>query len=385
MSMLGVCLKVSQNDDISWDHWAVMPCHDKKLEASRKDYYLTADNGAKGTEGQHAVDLVISTQECVELVEEWIQSQFVEMSDSFSYEETKIPPMTDYLDSYSPCHVATVWDQNQLRETLQHASCTMQPMLLSPPQLQCDPTVDTVPADEMQMAFESGGHANFIFLYAAKKLFGCNLNKVEWRPAPMSLIGQTMNKVRSARLGRQQKQHFYEACLYRHLDGSYSTAETKLHNENEGDSSPVLHFCIAHGMQTMQRALKLVKSQEDHNNSKRDIPKFHYLEAMACPHGCVNGGGTARQVGRKTESNEPATTTTVASSTAPRETPTETRARVKSTLDLLSVPIATNVLGMASTNPDTVPQFHKTRFHIVPPMQHTMGAVAGEKVDDIIW
>lgn len=427
MTMLGMCLKNEagvkrskstssvHNDDAtmddemeehvqcSFDHWAVMPCHDKKLEASRKDFYLA--NGERGTskkESQHAVDLVISTQECVELVEEWINNECTNNTGTEDEQAVSTPTVVEYLTSREPCQTSTILEPKELLPLLRGRSKTVKPILISTPLMvrssQCNHrgSANGVASNNLaseqvplcsrekstqpsltQMAFASGGHANFIFLYAAKKLFGCSLDQVEWKSASTSLMGTIMN-VRSARLGRQQKQHFYEARLYRHNDGSYSSTMTA-QEEKGGGLQPVLHFAVAHGMQTMQQALKLLTAGDGNSNETNgeheSSPGFHYLEAMACPHGCVNGGGSTR-----TSFTHPASGN-AGTAVAVRETPSETRLRVKRTLNRLDVPQGSAVVEHVPSSTT----IQRTRYHVVPPMQHTQGAVAGEKVENMIW
>jgi iron only hydrogenase large subunit-like protein len=127
-------------------------------------------------------------------------------------------------------------------------------------------------------------------------------------------------------------------------------SSTEEEEEEASLSTLVLHFAIVHGMQTLQRALKDL----DDARSSSSSSVVQYVEAMACPFGCVNGGGIVR------------------SSTTARETPTKTRRRVLTTVAQLSVP-------SMETQEDEKPQLLHTRYHVVPPMQHTMGAAAGVK------
>lgn len=395
MSMLGTLLKKGDSNysQQEWDHWAIMPCHDKKLEASRRDFVLGKNQ--MGDE-EHSVDLVISTQECVELVEEWIVQQSVERTycdggvsnDAMSAS----PVVADYLASLPPCDVSTILEQEELLKKI--SSTSMKPLLVAAPRMK--QTIDEEGQSESatadatafkQMAFASGGHANFVFLYAAKKLFGCTLwttkhgqGAVEWTRA--SLLAA--KNVKSARLSKQQKQHYYEAKLYHHPDdGSYSMAEPSSDGANV---APVLHFAIAHGMQTMQRALKHLKGQET-TTKKEENGRLHYLEAMACPNGCVNGGGSARSASTTGSVSAIATTTINV-----RETPTETRHRIGATLGYLEVPdtaipLATSLLHSEkeTESKNITSRYPRTRYHVVPPMMHTMGAVAGENVENILW
>jgi hypothetical protein len=70
-----------------------------------------------------------------------------------------------------------------------------------------------------------------MFLYAAHELFGCVLDTVSWKPAEAMKIGHEPSidssdsrkrVIKSARLARAQKQHYYKAQLFRQQDGSYS-------------------------------------------------------------------------------------------------------------------------------------------------------------------
>ena len=194
---------------------------------------------------------------------------------------------------------------------------------------------------------------------------------MEWKAASLA-----MKNVRSARLGKLLKQHYYEAKLYRYQDGSYGTTPSPPQNERAKEPPEVvLHFAIAHGMQTMQRALKQVVQTPIRNGDKRTT--IHYLEAMACPHGCVNGGGSARLssplLRGGTDDKKAANAANMI-----RETPTETRKRVQTTLGYLEVPAIDEEKIVAAGLP-------RTEYHVVPPMNYTTGAVAGEKVENMIW
>ena len=361
MSLVGMILKdvgenVGENNDNStkknsgWDHWAIMPCHDKKLEASRKDFALQSS-------GEQAVDLVISTKECVELVEEWILGQVEQPSSDMT--------VAKYLASLPPSEVSTaILEPNELLQI----STTESPLLVTTSVMfRQESTDSSTCAGQKQMTFSSGGHANFIFRYASKRLFGCSL-EVEWKAASLA-----MKNVRSARLGKLLKQHYYEAKLYRYADGSFGTTEQQESaiENSDGSSTVVLHFAIAHGMQTMQRALKLVDQTPSMKKST-----IHYLEAMACPHGCVNGGGSARLASALLTAGSDAKASSAAIFI--RETPTETRQRVRKTVGYLEVPTIDEGKTIAT-------QLPRTEYHVVPPMNYTTGAVAGQKVENMIW
>eukprot|EP00980_Cylindrotheca_fusiformis_P010132 scaffold2253_cov119-Cylindrotheca_fusiformis.AAC.7 len=328
MSRMGTVLK--QEGVTEWDHWAIMPCHDKKLEASRQDFVHSKKN---------VVDLAITTSECVELVEEWIRST--------TPTDGGAPTVKSLLESLSQAELTTIVSPEEFPKVPSSSGVAF----VTTPCCRNHGDTDQPSSKANQMAISSGGHANLIFRYAAKELFGCSLDTtVEWHAATMT-SNQSNTVVKSARLARAQKQHYYKAQLYQQADGTYS--------QTPSTTKPVLDFSIAHGMQPMQRALKELNKET------------HYLEAMACPRGgCVNGGGAAVR-----SSSSSSGTTTIG-----RESPSETRQRVQETLRSLLLPtITTTTKGMG------VPHPLRTRYHVVPPMQHAIGAAAGVKVEDIVW
>lgn len=77
--------------------------------------------------------------------------------------------------------------------------------------------------------------------------------------------------------------------------------EIFLYVENSENDKPILSMCLIYGFRNIQNILR----------NKNKI-KYNYLEVMACPGGCINGGGqmrprseneTARDVLRKIEEN----------------------------------------------------------------------------------
>eukprot|EP00957_Ditylum_brightwellii_P085638 6514671-Ditylum_brightwellii.AAC.1 len=112
--------------------------------------------------------------------------------------------------------------------------------------------------------------------------------------------------------------------------------EKKDDAEEEEQGVPVLKFAIAYGFKNVQLVLqKLGKNKKQNNPSSSSLSgqnndasnEYHYIEVMACPSGCLNGGGQIRDdmgivvagdgsVTKKNKKNV-------------RETPAETRERVK--------------------------------------------------------
>lgn len=95
------------------------------------------------------------------------------------------------------------------------------------------------------MAVCAGGYLDFVFRTAAKDLFG-----VIVPPGPLA-----MRTLRNA--------DFQEATL-------------------EVEGKVVLRFALAYGFRNIQTLMRKIK---------RRACEYHYVEVMACPGGCLNGGG----------------------------------------------------------------------------------------------
>ncbi|XP_039102658.1 cytosolic iron-sulfur assembly component 3 isoform X1 [Hyaena hyaena] len=165
-------------------HVTVMPCYDKKLEASRPDFfnqeYQTRD-----------VDCVVTTGEVFKLLEE----------EGVSLPELEPAPL--------------------------------------------DSLCSSVPAQELSShrGGGSGGYLEHVFRHAARELFGIHVDEVTYRPL--------------------RNKDFQEVTL-----------------EKEGQV--VLHFAAAYGFRNIQNLVQKLK---------RGRCPYHYVEVMACPAGCLNGGG----------------------------------------------------------------------------------------------
>lgn len=172
-------------------HVAVMPCFDKKLEASRKDF-------VDGDTLVRDVDCVLATTEILEL----IAAQNIDFA------------------------------------ALELAQLTPQEILLSG--ISEDGT--TVLGSSVNAS--SGGQLEHIFRYAAKELFGVDVT------GPLEYV-----------VGRNPD--FREVTL--------------VVNGRE-----VLKFAIAYGFRNIQSVMTKLR---------RNKCPYHYVELMACPSGCLNGGG----------------------------------------------------------------------------------------------
>ncbi|KAJ8889848.1 hypothetical protein PR048_009352 [Dryococelus australis] len=166
-------------------HVTLMPCYDKKLEASREDF----SNQQLGTRD---VDCVITAIE----LEQLLQVEGVE------------------LDGVVSAPLDCPWGAAQ--GLWSHSGSG------------------------------SGGYAHHIFTHAAKELFGEDISAVQFRAL--------------------RNPDFREAVL-------------------EKDGKVVLRFAIANGFRNIQNLVQKMK---------RGRTAYHYVEVMACPSGCLNGGAQVR-------------------------------------------------------------------------------------------
>ncbi|CAJ2642678.1 unnamed protein product [Trifolium pratense] len=177
-------------------HVTVMPCYDKKLEASRDDFVFQLEPNAEGRDSEVnmilEVDSVLTTGEILEL----IQSKEVDFK---SLEEAPLDKLLTNINEEGYLY---------------------------------------------GVRGSSGGYAETIFRYAAKTLFG------------------------------------------RHIDGPLNFRNIKNSDfqevtlEVEGET--VLKFALCYGFRNLLNTVRKLKT------GKSD---YHFLEIMACPSGCLNGGG----------------------------------------------------------------------------------------------
>uniref|UniRef100_A0AAV1UJQ3 Iron hydrogenase small subunit domain-containing protein n=1 Tax=Peronospora matthiolae TaxID=2874970 RepID=A0AAV1UJQ3_9STRA len=172
-------------------HVAVMPCFDKKLEASRKDFQ-DAENATK------EVDCVLATTEIIGLIEK-LDADFAAL------ELAKLTPEEIMLSGISD-------DGSSVLGSSLNAS--------------------------------SGGQLEHIFRFAAKELFGVDVN------GPLEYV-----------VGRNPD--FREVSL-------------------AVEGKEVLKFAISYGFRNIQSIMTKIR---------RNKCPYNYVEIMACPSGCLNGGG----------------------------------------------------------------------------------------------
>ncbi|XP_068151636.1 probable cytosolic Fe-S cluster assembly factor GK14772 isoform X1 [Drosophila tropicalis] len=171
-------------------HATVMPCYDKKLEASREDFYSEVN-------GSRDVDCVITSIEVEQML----------MEDERS------------LSQHEPVDLDWPWTDQRPESMIWAHEATM-----------------------------SGGYAEHIFKYAAKELYS----------------EDTDNELKFKQL---RNRDFREISL-------------------EKDDKTVLKFAIANGFRNIQNLVQKLKRGKGAN--------YHFVEVMACPSGCINGGAQVR-------------------------------------------------------------------------------------------
>ncbi|KND01864.1 iron-sulfur cluster assembly protein NAR1 [Spizellomyces punctatus DAOM BR117] len=191
-------------------HVSVMPCYDKKLEASRQDFY----NEIYSTRD---VDCVITTGE--------VEKMFGEQGLGIGHvPEAEVESLfTKAVASHD----------------------TGIPMLAG------------------TEGSSSGGYLSYIFRYAARVLYGINL---------------TLEDVELGRNGVQVR-------AGRNIDFKEYTLTLP------NDPTPVLKFAAAYGFRNIQNLVRKLKPTSSLRRRPTATSDYHFVEVMACPSGCINGGG----------------------------------------------------------------------------------------------
>ena len=184
-------------------HCAVMPCYDKKLEASRDDFLL--DGSVPET------DCVLATTE----LHEWLQEQGV----------LPLVPLS--------------FDGNANGNKTSQAAMD-------------GPFTNQVPGGHGESygagGGGSGGYMDYVFRAAAKVLFQRDLPQ-----GPLPTVQGRNADIRELSL--------------------------------EIDGTRVLHFAAAYGFRNIQGLMRKIKTGRC---------EYDYVEVMACPSGCLNGGGQVK-------------------------------------------------------------------------------------------
>ncbi|KAH8582127.1 nuclear prelamin A recognition factor [Cryptosporidium sp. chipmunk genotype I] len=212
-------------------HVAIMPCHDKKLESTRSFLSLKSSDGSSN---YPEVDIVLATSEVCEIIN---LAGFNSLMD--------VPEAP--LDN--------LWLNQNFKITSQHNLSLL--------------ITDDYTSDQLLNQFcwlipsyfnsNSGGFCEYIIRSAIKELGGDIIDKRTQLP---------FNKL---------KNDIFEAR----------------YNENNIE----LNYCLVYGFRAIQaisRKLNLQRNANQNIRSKQGLinnVNYHLIEAMACPSGCVSGGG----------------------------------------------------------------------------------------------
>ncbi|XP_069762904.1 cytosolic Fe-S cluster assembly factor narfl isoform X2 [Narcine bancroftii] len=168
-------------------HVTVMPCYDKKLEASREDFFSEEFQ-------TRDVDCVITSGEVLKMLEQEGLS----------------------LVNVDPVPLDAMFSNDAEDEVVGHSGGG------------------------------SGGYLEHIFKYASKELFGIEVHEITYKIL--------------------RNKDFQEVTL-------------------EQDGNVLLRFALAYGFRNIQNLVQKLK---------RGKLTYHFVEVMACPSGCLNGGGQIR-------------------------------------------------------------------------------------------
>ena len=193
-------------------HVTIMPCYDKKLEASRPDFF-------DETFQTKDVDCVISTSELMKMIEEKIG---IEGFMNIPRSETAVSPYLSLIDAYSGT-------------LLSHGGSG------------------------------SGGYLEHVLRFASKRLFNVDMSFDVYGNlilSPPSLLNFELI------IETQRNSDYQDFILI-----------------DKSTSSVLLRFAKVYGFRNVQNLVRKFKSRK---------VQYDYVEVMACPGACLNGGGQLR-------------------------------------------------------------------------------------------
>ena len=253
-------------------HVAVMPCYDKKLEASRGDFRGEPGGDGDGGEGPPVVVCVLTTG----VVAELLAGAFgiaVKERDGYSTEAAgaregaaalaRVPPapLDGWLASFgtgqrpSPSSSGAGAPGDDAEVDVDVEAHVDASLVASG----ADANDEWVwGCDSKEGGGGSGGYLEHVFRYAAAKLFGIELRSALEYKIPRA----------------------------RNLDLREVTLEGP-------DGTTLLRFAQAYGFRNIQNMVRKIKptAHDIHLGTSRDGCGYDYVEIMACPSGCLNGGG----------------------------------------------------------------------------------------------
>lgn len=204
-------------------HVSIMACFDKKLEASRLDFWHDEDDWGKGASSRE-VDMTLTSKEVVVMIEDEDKLHFVK--DLSAAPPADVRSLEWTLSNFSPDHRASYGG------AVAHMS-------------------------------SSGGYTESVFRWASSELLHVNTrgNEDPSKNTPY---------VRPRRCNNDDFREIrVESCA-------------------EDGTKRSLTFAIVYGFRHIQKIVRQIRSGRC---------KYDFVEIMACPGGCLNGGGQTKPEG----------------------------------------------------------------------------------------
>ena len=244
---------------------SVQPCYDKKLEASRLDFVQDAQGGVTD------VDLVLSTGELWQMLSEHAQSLAFQTNASADEEVQRVRELLHALPA------DPVDGKDEVEKLFRSFS---------------DDGKQLVVAADSEAG--SGGYLDYILRSAAEVLLGKNL----WGPAAMHPEKSTVaSEMQRPALPLEIGRNVDIAEVVVHAE-AVQTDGMDMDVEDNGTTNaavaartPSLRFAKIYGFRNIQSLMLKMK---------RGKCDYDLVEVMACPSGCVNGGGQLRSASNET-------------------------------------------------------------------------------------
>ncbi|CAH8832158.1 unnamed protein product [Trichobilharzia szidati] len=261
-------------------HVSIMPCFDKKLEASREEFSVQSSVADCRVPD---VDLVLATNELLYLLE------------SFCHESD------GSLVFSPPTYAAELGENNRLILSrlceVFHGQWNV-----------CNRT-NNMPSENKGVVpmyrhsgSGSGGYAAYIFRFAAEKLFSINLD-LNLSEDEHVLVRQLQNRDLQEMLLFNTKE---DRNLAASLLSSHSNRIPYRHLEII-EPKALLVFAVANGFRNIQTIVQylrkihqVAKFEQKKIKQTKSMYPFDYVEVMACPNGCLNGGGQIKELLKQT-------------------------------------------------------------------------------------
>jgi iron only hydrogenase large subunit-like protein len=284
-------------------HVSVMPCFDKKLEGSRKDFYWETGAEAEAEAGgTKEVDCVVTSGEVadllaslgVDLASEDTESAGSEASFCGAYDlrdATEAGFDGDVeMEADDSVKLSAVNAVTRVERLLRGVSADGSTLF----------RIATAPGGG-----NSDGYAETIFRYAARTLFGLHVATEDIAYVP-GKNPDFRELVLTRPLGTDLAASAAPSLDIESIGGNQSA-------RNRAAEEPLLRFALAYGFRNIQAVIMRMKrsargkagsalSAISASTSAAAKP-YDYVEVMACPSGCINGGGQIKPASYTSESN----------------------------------------------------------------------------------